>query len=368
MGRKLADLAELANYSVLSQGTANNFFALEASTSGTAGFTFEAILSKGFSDTSIYCLKNSIGSYAIRSWPDCDASHEKIDFWRSVNVAWRRNAPFGTHSRGPFPTIHSWSLALADPSIVIPFAEKLWTLSEWVNGHPIRRGDTQFDLIHHLASVLASIHKATLSATDESTGRLEHYRQQSPSIYDRLQFLSSLDSRILALVNHSDFFHESQLTDQVINSLSSLLNKLESWRQFLDQCTARNRECHWIVRDLWYENVLVDDSNHFSSIVDLGAARFDWPGLDFVRLFGSLIGVEDNLWETAYAVYTNEHPGHGIDSLDECRLLGRLSCGLSIAQWVRWITDARFNTNDIVVCQRLRSRITELCDQFLSVS
>ena len=158
--------------------------------------------------------------------------------------------------------------------------------------------------------------------------------------------------------------------------MAIVLERGPDWQRFLSFGGRQMRACHWIVRDLWRENILLDDSKRFSSIVDLGAARIDWPGLDFIRLFGSLSydsghdfsvdgSSKNELWQDAFAAYTRKHPSHTIESLEECKMLHIVSVGLSIAQWVRWIQSGTIDLRNSEKAQRVSERIRELCDQFL---
>jgi hypothetical protein len=369
--KSLDELALLANRSVVLNCTGESLVRQLA-------FTFESIPSSGFSGTSIYRLTNSIGSFAIRSWPTIASSRDKIVFWQAMNSASQRSIASGELVSQPFPSLMRWVASSRTSRWILPFGDHLWTLCEWVNGRPIQRADVDVHLIRHAASVLGNIHRTTLSAVDEQGLKLPELRQPSASIQERKRFMQSLDSQMVVHVNDSKFFAEAKLTQRVTECLWLLVRLIAYREQFMEICAVRERTCHWIIRDLWHANVLVDSSGKFSSIVDLGAARLDWPGLDFIRLFGSLIGLragglegqsnDEDWWQIALTAYAEVHPTHAIDSLDECRFLSQLSCGLSIAQWVRWLKENRFDIQNPDICRRIADRIHELCDQFVKES
>jgi hypothetical protein len=369
--KSLDELALLANRSVVLNCTGESL-ALQVA------FTFESIPSSGFSGTSIYRLTNSIGSFAVRSWPTSAPSRDKIDFWQAIHSASQRSVARGELDCQPFPSLMRWVSSSPTSRWILPFGDHLWTLCEWVSGRPIERADVDVDLIRHAASVLGSIHRTTLSAVDEQGIKLPERRQPSASIQERKRFMQSLDNHMIEHVRDSGFFAEAKLTERVTECLRMLARLIAFREPFMEICSVRERTCHWIIRDLWHANLLVDSSGKFSSIVDLGAARLDWPGLDFIRLFGSLIGLragrlegrsnDEDWWQIAFTAYAEVHPTHAIDSLDECRFLSQLSCGLSISQWVRWLTENRFEIQNPDVCKRIADRIHELCDQFVTES
>ena len=369
--KSLDELALLANRSVVLNCTGESLVRQFA-------FTFESIPSSGFSDTNIYRLTNSIGSFAVRSWPTSATSRDKIVFWQAVNSASQRSTASDEFIIQPFPSLMRWVASSPTSRWILPFGDHLWTLCDWVNGRPVQRTDVDVDLIRHAASVLGNIHRTTLSAVDEQGQKLPELRQPSASIQERKRFMQSLDNQMVEHVSDSGFFAQAKLTERVTECLWRLVRLIAFREQFMEICSVRVRTCHWIIRDLWHANLLVDASGKFSSIVDLGAARLDWPGLDFIRLFGSLIGLragildgqsnDEDWWQIAFTAYAEVHPTNAIDSLDECRYLSQLSCGLSISQWVRWLTENRFKIQDPDICRRIANRIHELCDQFVQES
>lgn len=342
--------------------------------------------SNGFSDSTIYRLSDALGSYAIRSWPNRFDTPSKIAFWSSVNdsfAALEENlvAAGGCNPR-PFPCIHNWYPSGVPVASLLQFNDQLWTLCDWVQGKPIPEGQNDIGnvdkpLVHHLATVLGQLHKRSVVAMDSKNEWEGLQVMQSNSIRERLESMQLVDMRLFAAVDNASVFSSNNLSDKVKHCLAIVLERKSSWQRFLSICASQMRSCHWIVRDLWRENVLVDDSMRFSSIVDLGAARFDWPGLDFIRLFGSLnygkkryqlnsqTDLSNDLWQDAYGAYTYAHPHHAIDSLDECRMLHCVSIGLSIVQWTIWINQRIMDFSNAGKVQRVQERISELCDQFL---
>jgi hypothetical protein len=339
--------------------------------------------SNGFSDCEIFRLRTPHGNFSIRSWPNHADSRSKVRFWASVNASFAKTnggwSTLGTATNLPFPAIHSWHLTDNSASSMLLMGEQLWTLSDWVDGQSMSSRFVDRSLVRHLASAIGRLHARTRVALDRDAAPLGRYLARSGSIMVRSNVLRMLDHRLFAAIDRSQLFAHENLSDKLKHCIATVFERRIDWDRFLSICAAQERECHWIVRDLWRENVLLDSENRFASIVDLGASRVDWPGLDFVRLFGSLqyeyrigqdsIAIESkdkrDLWEEAYEAYTQENGIHSIASLDECRMLHLVSSGLSVLQWVVWVTDGTFDGASPEKLDRIALRIAELCDRFL---
>ena len=341
----------------------------------TTPFECKPWRSNGFSNTAIYQLTCEYGSYAIRSWPNRFDTSSKIGFWSRVNDLFGQLGDDGLRSVGavtakPFPTLYQWHPPGQSATPLLAFDNQLWTLCDWVSGQPIERGIVDKALVIHLATVSGKLHFQSGNAF-EAIGSM-----QSNSIRERFEAMKRVDYSLFNSVDQSPFFSVNNLADRVKHCLAIVVERATDWQRFLSISAHQMRSCHWIVRDLWRENILVDETRHFSSIVDLGASRMDWPGLDFSRLFGSLsygpssnpllseVGVRD-VWQDAYQAYTSVNPTHDISSLEECRMLSLVSNGLSIAQWVQWIHAGTMDLSVPEKARRVSERVAELCDPFL---
>lgn len=317
---------------------------------------WQRIASSGFSDSAIFQLKLQVGSFAVRSWPNTQASVDKVAFWERL----QRSDVFR-----PFPKLVPWIGYSQERVLLFPWDGKLWSLSEWIDGRPFQESDLSLERVGELASVLARIHIATLdSSVPEASG-------PSRTLVERANFLGRISRRWEASVMASDFFQRQGLVAPLIQCLATIDACKKPWREQLEQSSRADRRYHWIVRDLWYENVLVRSSGEFASIVDLGAARFDWPGLDFVRLFGSLTALACNQacsriptrdwWEKAYATYTSIHPRHSLGPVSECIILDEIATVLSLAQWILWIETRKVRIECFEDENRVARRIRQLC-------
>ena len=337
--------------------------------------------SNGFSDSAIYRLATPSGAFAIRSWPNRFDTPSKVEFWSSTNRTFadenKSLSLFGATTATPFPQLVEWCSKDDSVGLLLPFGDKLWTLCEWVAGEPVKANGVTKSAVQHLASILGRLHSHSSQVLNPSGSAVGKQTMRSNSLRERLELLKSIDYRLLASCDPSHFFANNQLLDKVKHCLAIVMERQPSWLRFLAICESQNRDCHWIVRDLWSENILVDEWQRFSAIVDLGAARLDWPGLDFVRLFGSLsylagerpVVVCDaskaDLWKDAYDAYTQTYADHAIESLDECKMLHQVSLGLSIVQWVLWSKAGSIDSNNLDKVQRVSHRIAAICNQFL---
>ena len=327
------------------------------------------IVSSGFSDSSIFQLKLERGSFAVRSWPNTQASVDKVAFWERL----QRSEVFR-----PFPKLVPWTGYSHEQILLFPWDGKLWSLSEWIDGRPFQESDLSLDRVRELASILAKIHMATQESSAPEEPFLSPGLRKDPqdlnrstTLVERTNFLDRVSRHWEASILASDFFQRHGLVAPLIRCLAKVDECKKTWREQLEQSSQADRRYHWIVRDLWYENVLVRSSGEFASIVDLGAARFDWPGLDFVRLFGSLTALACNqacgriptrdCWEKAYAIYTSSHPRHSLGPVNECIILNEIATSLSLAQWIQWIENRTVRIGCFEDENRVARRIRQLC-------
>ena len=325
------------------------------------------IHSNGFSDARIFRLTNQYGDFAVRSWPADNATLSKVRFWHAFD-----KVP-GTRT---FPKLYAWSQGETESQLCFPAGGLMWTLCDWVPGRSVLSTDVTLDFVRHLATMLAELHKATWILSSSASGNLRRFEALcSRTLQERTDFLQSIEPCWHSKLNQSDFLRKYQLADLLKTCLDQILDHKTQWLSSLVASSQMARRCHWIVRDLWHENLILNEEGQFSSIVDLGAARLDWPGLDFIRLVGSLIGLRfltsvdvreqfQGWWKEAYQIYTVNHPEHSLGTLEECIRLNDISVALSIAQWVLWATDGTVDVDDEVKSERCSNRIKQLCGAF----
>ena len=356
--------------------------------------------SNGFSNCEIYRLQSGQQTFAIRSWPNDVDTMSKVCYWDCLNASFAHTSEdlstTGAAHKTPFPSLYRWGKQVDAPTMLFHFDKQLWTLSDWVDAESIPSKGVDRSLVNHLATVLGRLHARTRNVLNREGLPLGSHMMQSSSIRVRLNAIKSLDHRLFSAIDRSVFLSKENLSDRLKHCIATVFERREDWERFLRICVAQERQCHWIVRDLWRENVLLDRTGSFASIVDLGASRIDWPGLDFVRLFGSLEydhpGMKTNrdalendvgnqldlaankedprtdIWNDAYTAYTHANGEHSIVSLDECRMLHFVSSGLSVLQWAIWGTDGTLIDPQPAKATRIVNRISELSEQFLRLS
>lgn len=116
------------------------------------------------------------------------------------------------------------------------------------------------------------------------------------------------------------------------------LQSTNQWVSWLQDWSNRSMEQHWIVRDLWRENVLVSSNLDRMWVVDLGASRVESPLFDFVRLVGSLHPTKEE-WVRCAEQYLELSDWKLQLSVDELWRLHEISIALSLRHWNRVLGD-----------------------------
>jgi hypothetical protein len=182
--------------------------------------------------------------------------------------------------------------------------DTLWSFATWCPGQPVpNESDIPEALWHQAATLLARLHAlgrkypikhSSVGAIPMPVGfalRLQTLQRWSTddtkkhwlAEWKRLQRQSPPD-----VVQHwyQPCQHVFSLTMQFFELHKALLvSRLEV------DC-ARPQRSHWIIGDLWRDNVLVDDGS-ISGLIDFGAARVDSPVLEIVRWLGSWLRPRD---------------------------------------------------------------------------
>jgi hypothetical protein len=123
----------------------------------------------------------------------------------------------------------------------------------------------------------------------------------------------------------------------------------------------------WIPRDIWYPHLLWDHRRPVG-LIDMGAARIDWPGLDLVRLFGSYFALDaSDRWRSVVECYLAHRrrldpPTPLCPSLNLVWLQGvdQASLVLSIAFWLRRLGTPRSGSLPEPSVDRLRELLARL--------
>ena len=306
---------------------------------GTTDFILKPIECPGLSGLPIYRVQYMGQLFALRAWPNTPASRSKIEDWYLVVTH------LATSSRNArlFPKIEKWRGELLQP-LFQTINDFHWTLASWLEGRPLSAESISESVRLQLVERLAILHRETDS--------VQTCTKSSLAIQERLHGLKAIASA------PSNWKRSHPLEVRLRSTMRDIQNESPFWEKFLRIESLRDRKQHWIVRDLWRENLLVDEHFHLLSIVDLGASRVEWPVFDFVRLMGSLNATMKS-WANAYEVYQSFMPSSTLPELAVCVMLHRISTAISIAYWNDKLND---ETLQYLHPDRMLARMSELLD------
>jgi Ser/Thr protein kinase RdoA (MazF antagonist) len=263
--------------------------------------------------------------------------------------------PWFDHS--PIPRPVPWNAAIFNNLLALQLGDHLWTLSKWVPGEPLQSGDVTYDCLIGYVKQLAALHRLTR--------QLQHNRALSSGLIERRNLLVGIQddlSRIATVCSHHP------LRNELAQFIIKCSERARIWLPTIDRLANRECECHWILRDLWRDNLLVDGNNRWIHTVDVGASRVDWPAFDFVRLVGSLLqpGDEDRDhidWQNLLDAYNAINPYSDMPQAKDLQTIHEASTAISIIFWAK-----RHNEQNVapeLVASRT-ARMRELLKTFLA--
>ncbi len=297
--------------------------------------------------------------FAIRNWgyPSRDRkSIQKILFFqKALHIGLLKTTATGISLAGDFrhssivPDVMAWS----DQSWCLEYASSIWTIETWRPGIPVDPTtvisdallDQAFDILERLHAIgrQLGIQRVVSPGLVERTKRLDHWSSVDTSSWS--QRIDELEARISTILELSVW------KDILSRTLDRLREKEGLLRSELQRLVSSPVDCHWIIRDLWRENILVD-SEHISGIIDFGAARVDWPFLEIVRWLSSWLAPNDPR-------IPNMLEAHNMLSMArDYRFLDHLSTMLSLLQWFQWLLFANISFEGRE--NRVRARVLEL--------
>jgi aminoglycoside phosphotransferase (APT) family kinase protein len=280
---------------------------------------------RGLSGIPLFRIACEQGIFALRAWPPTYTSLEKVIRWGKVC---ERFEEAGFESDSPFPKPLKWteglpSLTSPSHTTLIPAAGWFWTLTRWVPGAPLSRPQMNDEMCSRLIGFLARLHRVcqTVECTEAvSLGILERVKALQDSNWQN-RFRGADDS---------DF-------ERYESVLQSVRREYATWTSLLRSMSQRPYLVHWIVRDLWRENILVSDDRNRMWVVDLGASRVEAPFFDLVRLLGSLQPTRAR-WQEAVQQYAELAPRELPLSSSQLWELHRISTAIGLRYWNRSLT------------------------------
>ena len=316
--------------------------------------------------------------YAVRRW-DCETYSKQ----RLQQIADFQNHLLEKKIVVPKP------LRWLNNEYVLPAEDALWTIEYWLAGEAIASHETvSDDLLDQIVTTLLALHHA-----GREWGNL-HY--ESAGIADRIKKIHEWQSRS-ASNEWQEQFRSQAFGDRSLNRLSEatlspceILSPIEihqieaafassvrfiqqrgaSWISTLALIQSRRPECHWVLRDLWRENILID-RGRVCGVIDFGAARVDWPILEVVRALSSFLSPSDPRWQSVWDSYQRQSPTKQLPSFETIQTLDHIATTLSLLYWYDQIVGANSTHNDLKrdpdknpLTQNAWSRIQELSIRF----
>jgi Ser/Thr protein kinase RdoA (MazF antagonist) len=307
------------------------------------------IRDRGLSQATVFRIETRASIFAIKLWPASIATERLLEIHAFQNHMTRCPEPI-------LPRLVQWS----DGHTLLEADGTRWEIAEWKPGAPIEKlGEISDEQLCQCADALAILHlqsAAQSSAMHPPPG----LAQRAQGITRALRAERSSAHRFL----HSIASHHSQSAAQVLQDLSTRAHRiLPAVMDTIERMSRARVLCFWVLRDVWREHLLFQ-GNRLTGIVDLGAARMDWPGLDLVRAFGTLMSGSDPRWSFAIARYLETRPDTSI-TFASLEAVHRASVALSALQWIDWFAEGRFDWADSG--SRAWARVIELQQQLVDL-
>jgi hypothetical protein len=244
-----------------------------------------------------------------------------------------------------------------------------WERSNWVGGSPLpRRGAVEGEQWEQVVESLVAMHRRSIefSASEGRTLEIGRTADLPIGLRDRRTALRAWqrdgtdrwNSLATRLQRHVSNVHLAWFRPMAATAISLAMGAAES----LEAMCRRPHSSYWIVRDCWRDHWLFS-GKQLTGLIDFGAARLDWPGLDLVRCFGTLLGWPDDRWHSGLERVRRALPLCTWQT-SEVLLIHRISVALSALQWLEWYGDGTFAPESIDGNRRLR----ELRDQLDELS
>lgn len=275
----------------------------------------------------VYRLETPASRYAMKRWP-VTMERDRLSMIHR----------FQEHLAGCEKPITAGLIRWTNGETLLEADGVCWEITEWKSGLPIEEvGQANDEQIKQSAEAIALLHQQSASyetQTCKPPGLQQRYegmlKAVRPPNDKRVRFLDSISA-------HNKYLAANVLHDIHRRAMSVIPSILDPMKRLAETPAT----CFWILRDVWREHILFRD-NRLSGIIDFGAARIDWPGLDLVRAFGTLMFDSDPRWSTAVAHYSNLRSDGSVVFAD-LKAVHRASVALSALQWLDWFAEGHFD-------------------------
>ncbi len=291
-----------------------NFQSDQAEPLGAAG---------GMSGAQFWQLDAPAGKLVLRRWPE---EHPPADQLRFIH-----EALFHATSRG-IPFVPSPIRTTTGRSF-IPFEGHLWELTPWMPG--VADYET-FPSNRKLVAALTALARFHVAVADFPMVALPQVSDAVPAVTRRLSRLRELAHRgtadLAQATTGSAWPDLAPMAHQFLTLLPTVLPSEIDRLAPLASATLPVQPC---IRDIWHDHVLFT-GDEVTGIIDFGAMNIDTPATDVARLLGSLVGDDEEGWQTGLAAYVKVRPLSVLES-QAVRAIDRSSTVLAGLNWLRWI-------------------------------
>lgn len=275
----------------------------------------------------VYRIETLAACYSMKRWPVTAERERLLEIHRFQSY-------LADTRKSLTPGLVKWS----NGETLLEADDAYWEIADWKSGAPIENlGDVNDEQIRQCAEALASIHSRSESYHTQ-VGVSPGIQQRVDGMIAAIQPCTDKRRRFLESISAYDkYVAANVLKDISIRSMRVIPSLLDS----VQRLSKKSVKCFWILRDVWRQHILFQ-GNRISGMIDFGAARMDWPGLDLVRAFGTLMFESDPRWTMAIMHYLNQR---GDDSLElaDIRMIHRASVALSALQWLDWFAEEQFD-------------------------
>jgi Ser/Thr protein kinase RdoA (MazF antagonist) len=291
--------------------------------------------------------------------------HYSLRFWNDQ-----------TYSLQRLKDILSFHKILKDKQIVVPEPKRwlnnefvvsgeggFWTIEEWLPGESLDGIEAVSDeLLDQVVACISALHRA---------GReIGVTTRRSKGVQERIDRIERLKSKVADPTpgDLMQYFVGTPHIDSIKIGFETahrfVQDQASVWVRLLNSIQDLPPECHWVMRDLWRENILIAHGR-ISGIIDFGASRIDWPILELVRCASSFLLPNDPRWQSFLDSYALNLPTKESVSLELVLQLDQVATALSLIYWYEQLEHAKTDPTAQLKPQAW-SRIEELSTRIRS--